>query len=207
MIFLNNTDNPAPESIRAKKNKNPSQTSEIQTLSFKLMIIIAAVVLMLAVVNGLTKDRIAENNKKASDEARTALFADADMFEQTDAKLPDNTAKYVEEIFEATQSGNTVGYCVTINCDGFGGKINMIVGISTDGIVTGVKIISHSETPGVGERIISNGSIVSQLTNVSANSINSVSAITGASITSNAVIEGVTKALEAITYLSDEGGL
>ena len=81
----------------------------------------------------------------------------------------------------------------------------MIVGISTDGLVSGVKVVSHSETAGVGERIISNGSILSQFTNVSSSSISSVSTITGASITSRAIIDGVKKALEAVTPIIDGG--
>ncbi|MBQ2720462.1 MAG: FMN-binding protein, partial [Clostridia bacterium] len=170
-----------------------------------LMIIIAAVVLMLAVVNGLTKDRIAENAKKANDEARISLFAEADSFDPTSVELSEDLAKYVGEVYEATKDGNTIGYCVSVAYNGFGGKINMIVGISADGLITGVKVVSHTETAGVGERIISNGSILSQFVNASANSISSVSTITGATVTSKAIIEGVQKALEAVAPILNGG--
>ena len=83
----------------------------------------------------------------------------------------------------------------------------MIVGISVDGLMTGVKVVSHSETPGVGERIISNGSILSQFVNASENSIASVETITGATVTSKAIIEGVSKAFEAVSQLLTDGGL
>ena len=171
------------------------------------MIIIASVVLMLAVVNGLTKDKIAENEKKANDEARISLFADATSFEPTSTDYSEDLTKYVSEIYEATSNGDTLGYCVSVTYNGFGGAINMIVGVSTDGLITGVKVVSHSETAGVGERIISNGSILSQFVNASENSIASVETITGATVTSKAIIEGVSKALEAVSNLLTDGGL
>ncbi len=178
---------------------------EIQSLSFKLMIIIASVVLMLAVVNGLTKDRIAANEKKANDEARSAIFTEANDFSPVSIELPNDLGKYVGDIYEAKKDGTRLGYCVSVTSNGFGGKINMIVGISTDGLISGVKVVSHSETAGVGERIISNGSILSQFTNVSSSSISSVSTITGASITSRAIIDGVKKALEAVAPVMNGG--
>ena len=189
-----------------KKEKPVKKSNgEIQTLSFKLMLIIASVVLMLAVVNGITKDRIAANEKKANDEARSAIFTEATDFSPVSADLSEDLVKYVGEIYEAKKDGNCIGYCVNVSSNGFGDKINMIVGISTDGLVSGVKVVSHSETAGVGERIISNGSILSQFTNVSSSSISSVSTITGASITSRAIIDGVKKALEAVTPIIDGG--
>ena len=70
MILLNNMEETSDVSVNtatsAPKEKKPRKSGgELQTLSLRLMIIIAAVVLMLAVVNGLTKDMIAENEKKA----------------------------------------------------------------------------------------------------------------------------------------------
>ena len=187
------------EEINAPSEKRPvkKRDNAILTLSFRLMIIIASVVLMLAVVNALTKDQIAQNEKAANDEARKALFPEASEFNPVTADLSDDLAKYVGEIYEASNNQERLGYCVNVANNGFGGKISMIVGISRDGLVTGVKVISHSETAGVGERIISNGSILSQFVNASSNSISSATAISGASVTSKAIIEGVKKALEA----------
>lgn len=212
MILLNNMGETSDVSVEtapsaAKVKPSKKGGGELQTLSLKLMIIIASVVLMLAVVNGLTKDKIAENEKKANDEARISLFADATSFEPTSVDISDDLTKYVGEIYEATNNGNTLGYCVSVTYNGFGGAINMIVGVSVDGLITGVKVVSHTETAGVGERIISNGSILSQFVNASENSLTSVETITGATVTSKAIIEGVSKALSAVSQLLNDGGL
>lgn len=212
MILLNNMEETSDVSVNtatpAPKEKKPRKSGgELQTLSLRLMIIIAAVVLMLAVVNGLTKDRIAENEKKANDEARIALFEDATSFEPTTVDLSEDLSKYVGEIYEATINGESLGFCISVSSNGFGGAINMIVGVTVDGLITGVKVVSHTETAGVGERIISNGSILSQFINASKNSVSSVETITGATVTSKAIIEGVSKALEAVSQLLADGGL
>jgi electron transport complex protein RnfG len=209
-MMLNDINTEAYENVNAnapavKERPVKKPENEIVTLSFRLMIIIAAVVLMLAVVNALTKDKIAENEKKANDEARAALFPEATSFTPMSVSLSDDLAKYVGEIYEAAGGQGSSGYCVNVSNNGFGGKINMIVGVSTDGLITGVKVITHEETAGVGERIISNGSILSQFVNVSSSSISSVEAITGASVTSNAIIEGVKKALQAVAPIIDGG--
>jgi len=188
-----------------KKQPSAKGMGEIPTLSVKLMVIIAVVVAMLAFANGLTKDAIAANEKKTSDEARFALFSEADSFDAISAELSEDDKKYITEIYEAKKDGSTVGYCISVYANGFGGKVSMIVGVSTDGLVSGVKVVDHSETAGVGERIISNGQILNQFVNVSSNSLSSVSTISGASITSKAVIEGVTRALKIADTLTDKG--
>lgn len=214
MMLLNNIEETSEVSVETAEEKTVSAPKEkkvrksggeLQTLSFKLMIIIAAVVLMLAVVNGLTKDKIAENAKKANDEARIALFSDATAFDPISLELTEDLTKYIGEVYEATKDGETLGYCVNVISNGFGGEISMIVGISGDGLITGVKVVNHTETAGVGERIISNGSILSQFVNASANSITSVSTITGATVTSKAIIDGVQKALSAVAELTQGG--
>lgn len=209
-MMLNDISSEAYEDVKSTvpvQKERPSKKSgnEIVTLSFRLMIIIATVVLMLAVVNALTKDQIAANEKKANDEARAALFPEATSFKSVSADISEELAKYVSDIYEASGNNGILGYCVNVTNNGFGGKINMIVGISSEGLITGVKVITHSETAGVGERIISNGSILSQFVNVSSNSLSSVSAITGASVTSKAIIEGVRKAMDAVTPIIDGG--
>lgn len=209
-MMLNDISSEAYEDIKmtapsSKERSSKKPGNEIVTLSFRLMIIIATVVLMLSVVNALTKDQIAANEKKANDEARSALFPEATSFKPVASDISEELAKYVSDIYEASNGTGKLGYCVNVSNNGFGGKINMIVGISSEGLITGVKVISHSETAGVGERIISNGSILSQFVNISSNSLSSVSAITGASVTSKAIIEGVKKAMDAVTPIIDGG--
>ena len=192
----------------SKERPSKKSGNEIINLSFRLMIIIAAVVLMLAFVNGLTKNTIAENERRANDEARKSLFQDATAFTPVSANLSDDLAKYVGDIYEATNGSEKLGYCVSVSNNGFGGAINMIVGISYDGLISGVKVVSHSETAGVGERVISNGSILSLFVDLptgSVSSLNPKDTITGATVTSNAIKKGVEKAVEAVTPIMNGG--
>ena len=84
---------------------------------------------------------------------------------------------------------------------GFGGAIDMVVGIDAEGRVTGVAIVSMTETSGLGDNARKE-SFRSQFVGLSGSAAltkdgGSVDALTGATITSRAVADGVTQALAA----------
>ena len=92
---------------------------------------------------------------------------------------------------------------------GFGGEIVMIVGVNTEGVVTGVVITEMSETAGLGAKA-DDPSFLSQyvgksgsLTVVKGNAGETqISAITGATVTSRAVTDGVLAAMKAAAAVS-----
>lgn len=114
--------------------------------SFKLglyLFVIAAVAgLALAAVNHLTRDRIAEQ-KSAHEQAalrdvlpRAASFrAQADCQEGLDA------------------SGAVVGYVLKVKAQGYSSVIEALVGVDPEFKVTGVRILSQNETPGLGDKV------------------------------------------------------
>lgn len=115
----------------------------------KLALILLAIsfvcTILLTVVNALTKTKIAERSQKSAQDARIEVLKEADDFKKTDGFKP--TDKYgapVNEIYIGTKDGKTAGYCVSVSPNGYGGAIQMIVGISADMNVTGVKITSMS---------------------------------------------------------------
>ena len=129
----------------------------ILNLALRLTVIVAAVVLMLATVNAVTKDRIAENNEKSRNEACGALIEGAE-FESYDISSLDidygditHFDKSSVAVWRGTKDGALAGWCVEVTGKGYSSDgIGLIVGISADGkTVLGVKGVSSSETSGI----------------------------------------------------------
>ena len=165
----------------------------IMKLGGILFAITFCVALLLAGANQLTEVRIAENDRLAAEAARQEALPDASEF-----------TEITPDIYEGTANGETVGWCVTQRPVGFGGEITMTVGISKDGTVEGVQILSHSETPGLGANSTTEwkDQFVGKKEGVAVNKVapseNEVMAITGATITSRAVTQGVNDAYEVL---------
>ena len=114
-----------------------------------LVIICVVMSALLALTNSATAPIIAEAERKANEEARLEVLPDADSFLQVEqAGLPDA----VKEVYQAE---NGVGYTFSLTTQGYGGKntLKMAVGIDMDGKITGVKVLSHKETPGLGSKV------------------------------------------------------
>lgn len=185
------------------------EKENIVTLASVLFIITALVALLLASVNMLTIKKIEENGQKEQAEARMSVLQEADAFDEVSYQAIEGSS--VKRIFEGKKDGQTVGYCVNVTPNGFGGAIDMMVGIKTDGIVEAVKIVSMSETPGLGSKA-SDSAFIDQFAGKKGQSPISVIksgvakndeivAIAGATITSRGVTEGVNEAIAAINGL------
>lgn len=187
-----------------QKNENPIILAAI------LFVITALAALLLAVTNNMTVEKIEANTIKEQNEARMAVMPDASEFEELETDL--NEGSIVTEIYAGkTAAGELAGYCVGVSPNGFGGAIEMIVGIKADETLSGVKIVSMSETPGLGSKAQEpkfndqfSGKNVSEPLAVIKSGIakdNEVVAISGATITSNAVASGVNAAVDAVRNL------
>ena len=109
----------------------------------------------------ITKEPIAKAQEEAKQEAYQQVFEDADAFEvlKVDAQeAADAVASagvddgaVIDEAVEAIQGGETIGYVITsTDPNGYGGDIQVSVGIQSDGTVSGIAILSISETAGLG---------------------------------------------------------
>ena len=58
------------------------------------------------------------------------------------------------QIYTATNAGEPVGYAVKVSVGGFGGPLQIMVGFTPDGTVYNTSVISHSETPGLGAKLV-----------------------------------------------------
>ncbi len=163
-----------------------------------LTLICSFVALMLASVDMITKDVIAQNAEKEKTAAVTQIFTEADDAYRYEEYLGD------EEVYLATKDGKLYGYCVSVISQGYGGEISMMVGIRYDGNVQGVKIVSMSETAGLGSKT-KNDSFLNQYIDKKApfSVGENVDAVAGATISSKAVTAGVNAAFDlAITPAS-----
>jgi len=193
-----------------------SNTKFIVKHAFILFAIAFICSLLLVLCNNLTEGRIAQLQKEAEVKAQFEVLPQAKIFADVDKKsmmlLSDARVTSVSEGRDS--DGSTIGYCVKVEPSGFGGKISMIVGIDISGKVCGVKITSMSETPGLGAK--ANGDWVNQFKGKSgALSViksgtakdSEVNAISGATITSKAVTDGVNAASAAAKTISKAEGV
>lgn len=100
--------------------------------------------------------------------------------------------------YEASQNGTPVGRIIRVSPVGYGGPMDMFVGI-TDGKVTGFEVLTHKETPGFGDKVLVNKFIAQFISKNKDDPVEvrkDIDAVTGATITSKAVTLGVREALD-----------
>ena len=185
------------------------QKNEFVQLGGILCAITLVVALALGAVNAVTAGPIAEHNAQKIKDSLENVMPGAES-EQID--VPEGTTVTTEtknatsvtilSAYKMTKDGADAGYCVEVGPTGFGGAVDTMVGIDSDGKVTGISVISaSSETPGLGARSTEpefQAQFAGQVgTEVAvAKDGGSIDALTGATITSRAVSEGVVAAAQ-----------
>ncbi len=166
-----------------------------------LLAFAAVVAFLLGLVNDVTAENIA---KHKADKTMAAM----------ETVLP--AGEYSQVIYEGDPSVASVyragdaGWIVEVTPSGFGGLIDMMVGVDKSGAVTGVSIVSMSETSGLGANA-SRESFRSQYVGKTGSvklkkQGGEIDALTGATVTSTAVTKGVNTALAVVQELMKEGG-
>lgn len=171
--------------------------TDIVKVAIILFAITAVAAAILAAVNSVTAPVIAENERKAQEIAMKEVLPDATGFDKIDYTINESSA--VTEIYSSN-----AGYAVKAAPKGYGGAISMIVGVDNDLKVTGVEIISQSETAGLGAKCTDSSfkaQFAGKTENISVTKNgakeNEIDAITSATITSKAVTKGVNDAILA----------
>ena len=182
--------------------------------------------LLLGFVYDVTKDPIEQQKAKAKAEACKNVFAEADSFEAMISE--DGPTAYfvagldsnadIDEVMRALDSsGQLLGYVITVtDHEGYGGDIQFSMGITLDGTLNGISLLSISETAGLGMK--AGDVLVPQFANKKVESFtytksgsisdSEIDAISGATITTNAVVNGVNSGLLFFnsTLAGTEGG-
>ena len=184
--------------VADKKRLDPA-IKEILKIGGILCAICASVAFLLSFVNAVTLKPIAENEESLRKNAVVELFgSDTVVYSSIPCDRGD-----VQGVFVVSDGGAECGYFVSVTPFGFGGRMELVVALDPDGAVLGVKIISHSETPGLGDRIESE-SFLSQFVRKGSEGAK-VDVIAGSTISSRAVAEGVSTAVSALSEILTGG--
>ena len=180
--------------------KTESTFAFVLRVAVTLLLICGVVALALAGVNAITEDRIADLKEASTQAAIAAVLPGGGK----EVSFTDDTG-LVTKVF-----ASDAGYAVQVTPSGFNAAIDMMVGVSKDGKVLGISIISCTDTPGLGATVAAENSageaFRSQFVGMSGNLAvtkdgGSVDAVTSATISSRAVTSGVNAALACAAKL------
>lgn len=173
---------------------------------------------LLGYVYDLTKGPIADAKEQSRQEAYKKVFNEASTFEDMDSKSEDDWVTQLSEAGLENDSidnilcakdagGSLLGYVILVTShEGYGGDINISMGIANDGTVKGVEILSISETPGLGmnadtdefkSRFADKNVASFSYTKTGAKADYEIDALSGATITTRAMTNAVNAGLVA----------
>ena len=173
--------------------------------------------LLLGVVYEVTKEPIAVQQAKRKNQACQEVFQDAAGFEALELSLTESeekTSATINEVSKAVaEDGTVLGYVLDITThEGYNGNIQFTMGIRLDGTVNGISLLSIAETPGLGMKadevlkpqFAGKKATEFKYTKTGAVAENEIDAISGATVTSNAMVNGVNAGLKV--FYAELGG-
>ena len=172
---------------------NPAQKKQMPAF-LVLTIICLVAALALAGTNAITKGPIQEHAMAAQREAFGAVMSADEYIEMT---IPEGSG--ISALVEAKQNGETIGYCVVASSGGYAGPVAVTLGVGVDGKVTGAKIgdTSFAETSGFGSRWL-DAKNAEQFVGLDLKEGGAIEALSGATVTSTAVLNASNTALAAV---------
>ncbi|HXL04478.1 MAG: RnfABCDGE type electron transport complex subunit G [Firmicutes bacterium] len=195
---------------------------EVLRLGVVLLVICAVAGAVLAFVNGITKDRIAAQATIRLEQALRDVVPEAVEFQDDTERLLEVKSEVSEEkpgfaivdkMYRGYLAGEVVGLAFMCSPSGYGGPLETVVGVSSDGKVSGISVIKHSETPGLGANI-TNPEFQMRFVGIPKGTSvkvkkdgGRIDAITGATISSRAVASAVDEALRVFEVVSGKGAL
>ena len=164
----------------------------ILRLTLTLLLITGVTAALLGFVDELTEEKIDTLTREKAEKAMQEVLP-AQSYEELAPQGDGVSAVY---------RADDLGYVVRVTTNGFGGAIDMMVGVDTDGTVTGISVISHSETASLGANC-TREDFRSQFVGASGEVAvtkdgGQIEALTGATVTSRAVSGGVNLALDYV---------
>ena len=182
-----------------------------------LTVIALVVAALLGVVNNVTKDKIAEQDAENTRIAMSAVAPEGsefgDKIEVTDdmvAAAATQSGKILE-LYPVTNGGAEAGYVMKISASGSQGTIVMMVGVDANKAITGISVVSHAETSGIGTKVVGNETntagvpVLDQFVGLSgAGSLvvgSNITAISGATVSTKGITMGANAALAVADVL------
>ena len=182
-----------------------------------LTVISLVVAALLGVVNSITEYKIsaidAENTRIAMSAVAPEGSEFGDKMEVTDdmvAAAATQSGKILE-LYPVTNGGAEAGYVMKISASGSQGTIVMMVGVDANKAITGISVVSHSETSGIGTKVVENKPnsagvpVLDQFVGLSgAGSLvvgSNITAISGATVSTKGITMGANAALAVADVL------
>lgn len=177
--------------------------NKIVRLSFILFLICAIVAGVLGVVNMVTAPVIQERADAKTREAYAVVFTTTGGFEEVTDQLDKETYSTIDKIDQATDGA---GWVVTTTFSGAQGSITMLVGVSSDYKCTGISILEHSETSGLGANAASTAEVgvnfrAQFIGKDDTVTLADIDQLSGATITSRSVTNAVATSIKACESL------
>lgn len=182
-----------------------------------LTVIALVVAALLGVVNNVTKDKIAEQDAENTRIAMSAVAPEGsefgDKMDISDAVAAAASAQggKIVEMYPMTNGGADAGYVVKVSTSGSQGTITMMVGVDANKAITGISVISHSETSGIGTKVVGNEPnsagepVLDQFIGMSGSGSlvvgKNVIAVSGATVSTKGITMGANAALAAVEAL------
>ncbi len=132
---------------------------EILRLALALTLIAAGAGFVLSLAESFTRAPIAEQRRLETLKALKAVLPPADNAPDSDLVVlvagKDKKGRDIEKTFYRGRQGNDLSGIAfkVVAPDGYSGNIDIMVGIAPDGTISGLEILSHAETPGLGSLI------------------------------------------------------
>lgn len=173
-----------------------------------LTVISLVVAALLGVVNMVTEDKIDAINAEKTNQALAAVAPEGAEFTPVELSDAAVAAAAAYGTLDSMYEMSTGGYAMKIVASGSQGSIEMIVGVDGNKALTGVSVVNHSETGGIGTKVVNNDPnsagtpVLDQFIGMSgAGSLvvgKTVTPISGATVTSKGITAGCNAALAAV---------
>ena len=182
-----------------------------------LTVIALVVAALLGLVNNITADKIAEIDAEKTRVSMSAVVPEGSEF--TDKlEISDDVAAAaaaqggkLTELYGVKNAGADAGYVMKIAASGSQGTITMMVGVDANKAITGISVVSHAETSGIGTKVMGNEPnaagvpVLDQFMGMSGSGSlvvgKTVTAISGATVSTKGITMGANAALAAAEAL------
>ena len=200
---------------KEKVNMDPKYIIKLTVTLLLTCMVVAGV---LGWVNSITKDKIAAIDAEKTRIAMSAVTEEGSEFgdkmelsEEAVAAASAQGGSKLMELYPVTKDGAAAGYVMKISASGSQGSIVMMVGVDADKAITGISVVSHSETSGIGTKVVENKPnaagtpVLDQFIGMSGAGTlavgSNITAISGATVSTKGITMGANAALAAVEAL------
>ncbi|MGC8777787.1 MAG: RnfABCDGE type electron transport complex subunit G [Candidatus Caldatribacteriaceae bacterium] len=176
-------------------------------LALGVVCLVAAI--SLAAVNYLTRGEIERRKAAELRESLQMVFPTATEFRER--SVPEEASRKegasILACYEALALGKLAGYVFRVSTMGYGGEMILLVGIAQGGTLTGIQVLEHQETPGLGSNVTGDAfrsQFVGKSVDDPFEAKRDVQAVTGATISTNAVLRACRGAIASFKEVTSQ---